>query len=141
MDIIYHSMPTTWKNKMIEQGFNYADSTIKETTQFFETRVKNLEPKEEKKKSFTVTKKSKERKSIKKRKQEDSNWSSEFNSVEYKAIKNICILHEKCSHLTDNWKDLLAMVNKHKQKKEEFQDLQKEQQWTQFTYQNNFKSL
>ena len=29
MDIIYHYMPTTWKNKMIEQGFNYADSTIK----------------------------------------------------------------------------------------------------------------
>ena len=22
MDIIYHSMPITWKNKMIEQGFN-----------------------------------------------------------------------------------------------------------------------
>ena len=29
MDIIYHSKPTTWKNKMIEQGFNYADSTVK----------------------------------------------------------------------------------------------------------------
>ena len=28
MDIIYHSMPSTWKNKMIEQGFNYSDSTI-----------------------------------------------------------------------------------------------------------------
>ena len=25
MDIIYHSMTTTWKNKMIEQGFSYAD--------------------------------------------------------------------------------------------------------------------
>ena len=23
MDIIYHSMPTIWKYKMIEQGFNY----------------------------------------------------------------------------------------------------------------------
>ena len=29
MDIFYHSMPTMRKNKMIEQGFNYADSTIK----------------------------------------------------------------------------------------------------------------
>ena len=29
MDIMYHSMPTTWKYKMIEQSFNYADSTIK----------------------------------------------------------------------------------------------------------------
>ena len=44
MNIIYHSMPTTWKNKIIEQGFDYADSTIKEMTDFFETRVENLEP-------------------------------------------------------------------------------------------------
>ena len=46
-DIIYNSMPTTWKCKMIEQGFNYADSTIKEMTDFFDSRVEKLEPKEE----------------------------------------------------------------------------------------------
>ena len=51
MNTIYHSMPTTRENKMIEKGFNYADSTIKEMTYFFETRVENLEPKEKKKKS------------------------------------------------------------------------------------------
>ena len=51
MNIIYHSMPTMRENKMIEQGCNYADSTIKEMTDFFETKVENLEPKEEKKKS------------------------------------------------------------------------------------------
>ena len=50
-------MPTTWKKKMIEQGFNYADSTIKEMTDFFETRVENLEPKEDKKKSSAAAKK------------------------------------------------------------------------------------
>ena len=33
---------------MIEQGFNYADSTSKEMSDFFEIRVENLEPKEEK---------------------------------------------------------------------------------------------
>ena len=49
MDIIYHSMPTTWKNKMIEQGFKYVDSTIKEMTDFFENGVENLKPKEDKK--------------------------------------------------------------------------------------------
>ena len=43
MDIVYHSMHTTLKNKMIEQGLNYADSD------FFETRVENLEPKEDRK--------------------------------------------------------------------------------------------
>ena len=46
MDIIYHSMPTTWKNKMIKQGVNYADSTVNEMIDFFETRVEILEPKE-----------------------------------------------------------------------------------------------
>ena len=73
MNIIYHSMPTTWKNKMIEQGFNYADSTIKEMTDFFETRVENLEPKEDRKKSSVASKKNK--KSTKKRKREDFNSS------------------------------------------------------------------
>ena len=34
---------------MIEQGFNYTDSTIKVMTDFFETRVQNLEPKEDRK--------------------------------------------------------------------------------------------
>ena len=48
MDIIYHPMPTMWKNKMIEQGFNYADFAIKEMTDFFETKVENLKIKEEK---------------------------------------------------------------------------------------------
>ena len=49
MDTIYHSMPTKWKNKIFDQGFYHADSTIKEMTDFFETRVEKLEPKEEKK--------------------------------------------------------------------------------------------
>ena len=61
MDIIYHSMPTTWKNKMIEQGFNYADSAINEMTDIFKTRVENLEAKEEKKKSSAAAKKSKKK--------------------------------------------------------------------------------
>ena len=43
---------------MIEQSFNYADSTIKGMTDFFETRVENLEPKKEKKKSSAGAKKS-----------------------------------------------------------------------------------
>ena len=58
---------------MIEQGFNYVDSTIKEMTDFFETRVESLMSKEEKKKSLAAAKKS--LKKIKKRKSEDSNSS------------------------------------------------------------------
>ena len=41
---------------MIKQGFNYADSTIKEMTDFFETRLENLVLKGEKKKSSAATK-------------------------------------------------------------------------------------
>ena len=63
MDIIYYSMSATWKNNMIEQNFNYAYSTVKEMTDFFETRVESLKPKEEKKKSSTATKKTKDRNS------------------------------------------------------------------------------
>ena len=57
MEVLYHSMPSTWKNKMIGQGFIYANSTAKEMSHFFETRVENLEPKEEKKKSSAAAKK------------------------------------------------------------------------------------
>ena len=46
IDIICHSMPITYENKMIKQGFNYADSTAKKMADFFETRVEKLEPKE-----------------------------------------------------------------------------------------------
>ena len=53
---------------MIEQDFNYADSTIKELTDLFETRVENLEPKEGRKISSVSIEKSK--KSYKKRKKE-----------------------------------------------------------------------
>ena len=41
---------------MIEQGFNYADSPIKKKTDILKTRVENLEPEEEKKKSSTAAK-------------------------------------------------------------------------------------
>ena len=46
MDIIYHFMPTKWKNKMIEQGFNYAESRVKGWTDFFKTRVDKLKLRE-----------------------------------------------------------------------------------------------
>ena len=104
MDIIYHSMPTTWKNKMIEQGFNCEDSTLKEMTDFFETRVGNLDSNEEKKKSLAAAKKSK----AKKRKRKDSGSSvvesSEESTEAHRPSKNYCILHGKCSHSTDSCK-------------------------------------
>ena len=73
---------------MIEQGFNYADSTIKEMTDLCETRVEYLEPKQEKKR---------------------------INQPKLAVqTRNTIYLHDECSHSTTSCKDLCAMVNKHK---------------------------
>ena len=118
VDIIYHSMPTMWKDKMIEQGFNYADSTIKEMSDFSETRVEHLEPKEENKIYCSCQENPQK---VKKRKREDNGSivveSSEESAKAYCPSKKYCILHSKCSHTTDRCKDLHAMVNTRKQKK------------------------
>ena len=44
MESINHSIPTTWKNKMIEQGFKYADSTIKKQLISFKLGLKTWSP-------------------------------------------------------------------------------------------------
>ena len=59
---------------MIQQCLNYADSTIKEMTDFFENRVENLETKQINKKS------------LKKRRQKDSD-SSVVKSSEDSSVK------------------------------------------------------
>ena len=51
MDITYHSIHITWKNKMIEQVFKYLDPIVKEMNTFIETRKEILELNEDKKKS------------------------------------------------------------------------------------------
>ena len=84
-------MPTTSKSKMVEHGFNYTDSTIKEMTDFFETGVENLEPKEEKKKSSAAAKKS-NKKSATKRKREDSD-SSVIESSGESTVKHQEVLY------------------------------------------------
>ena len=91
----------------MEKQDDCADSTMKEMTDFFETRVENLEPKEDKRKSSAAAEKLK--KSYKKRKREDSDSSvieSSEESIEARRPNNnYCILHRKCSHSTDNTKN------------------------------------
>ena len=86
-------------------------------TDFFETGVENLEPREDRKKSSAVSKK----KALKKRKREESDSSvvesSEESTKACRPTRKYCILQGKCSHSTDNCNDLRAMVNKHKQRK------------------------
>ena len=112
---------------MIKEGFNYTASTIEEMSDFFETRVENLKPKEEKNKSSSAAEKS--LKKAKKRKIEDPDFSvvesSEESTKACSTSKKHYILHGKCSHSMDSYKDLHAMVNKRRRK---LQKLHKEQQ-------------
>ena len=68
-------------------------------TDFFETRVENLEPKEEKKKSSAAAKKSKDMEFTMKWERADSNSgaveSSKVSYVKHKPVKNYCIQHGK----------------------------------------------
>ena len=114
---------------MIEEGFYYANSTIKEMTDFFETRVENLEPKTERQKSFVASKKLKKNSSKKwKRKKADSNSSiiesSEESIQEQGSSRKYFILRGKCNHITDQYKNLHTLVSQHK-KKPKFKSPQK----------------
>ena len=42
-EILYFAMPNTWRKKIIKQGYNYLDKSIQEISDFFKTRVENLE--------------------------------------------------------------------------------------------------
>ena len=111
-------MPTMWKNKMIEK-VSIMQILPSKKNDFIETRVENLEPKEDKKISSAVAKKSK--KFIKKTKWKDSDSSVVESSKESteacRPSKKYCVLHGKYSYSTDSFKDLRVVVNKHKQKK------------------------
>ena len=89
MDIIYHTMPSTWKNNIIEQGFNYVSSTVKEMTDFFETREENL-TREESSASFN---KNKDKEGYKKRKRADTT-SNVVESSKESLMKHRSIMKE-----------------------------------------------
>ena len=105
-------------------------------TDLIVTRVENLKPKEEKKNSSAATKKF--LKKAKKRKRKDSNSSvvkySKESTRGHHLIKKYCISHGKGSHSTDSFKDLGAMVNKHKQIRRKYIELWKEQQRAKCSY-------
>ena len=86
---MHQSMAIIKKEKMIEQGFKNADFTVKEITGYFETRVKVLKPKEDNKKPSVFRKKGK--KSDKKRKQDDSNSSVLWFSLESHIVNKIVV--------------------------------------------------
>ena len=88
-----------------------------------ETRVKYLEPREEKMKSSTAHKKNKDKSSLKKKNLDDSNSSivesSEESTLDRWTIMKYYILHKKCIHNTYKYIDLFSLISKNKQKNEE----------------------
>ena len=72
-EILYHAMPNMWKKKKVEQGHNYLDGSIQNMTEFFETRIENLERFDSKKNSRNQD--NKPNKSTKKRKHIENNVS------------------------------------------------------------------
>ena len=42
-EIFYHTLPNTWKKKMVEQGYDYLDGPVYAIVEFFGTRIENLE--------------------------------------------------------------------------------------------------
>ena len=71
------------ENKMIEQALNYADSTVKEMTDFFETRVENLEHEVDKNKSSSSKIKAKKTNNSRNRKEQTP------TQVLYSQVKNL----------------------------------------------------
>ena len=85
-------------------------------TDYFETRVENLDPKEEKQKPSVISKKLKKSFSTKKkRKRADSDpsvvESSEEFITEHRSFKKNCVLHGKCNHSVDQCKNLRTLVS------------------------------
>ena len=58
------------KTRRLNNDFNYTDANVKEMTDFFETRVENLEPKENNRKSSAAAKKGKRNKTSRNRKEQ-----------------------------------------------------------------------
>ena len=112
MDIIYSiPCPPRGKTRINEEGFNYADSTIKEMTDFFETREEKLEPKEKEKNLLQLPRNLRIRSPPRKKNEKTSTPLSKKYFVEHRTMKRYCNFHRKCSHSKDKSMDLRAMKN------------------------------
>ena len=114
---------------MIEQGFKNADSTIKEMTDLIETRTENLEPKEEMKKSLAAAKNS-----PRKPKRGEGKTPAQMVLSPARNQLKLAVQATKYYILAVNEVILWTVANisllwstSTSRKKEEFQDLQKEQ--------------
>ena len=108
---------------MVEQGYNYLDGCIQNMTEFYETRVENLERFDSKKDSN----KDKKNKANKKRKHSNNNVSDAKKFQETESGKKYCHYHGTCGHSTLKCTLVKSLVEKEKLKK---QRSSKERQYT-----------
>ena len=114
-EILYHTMPNMWKKKMVEQGYNYIDGSIQNMTEFFETRIANLERFDSKKDS---NKEKINNKANKKGKHSNNNVSDRKNSQGTETGKKYCQYQCTCGHSTNECTLVKPLVHKEKMKKQ-----------------------
>ena len=108
---------------MIEQGYNYLDSSIQHMIVCFETRIENLERFDNKKDS----KNNQHNKSNKRRKYSNNNVSDEKSSKGTETGKKYCQYHGTCRHSTNECTLVKTLVQKEQKKK---QKASKERKYT-----------
>ena len=98
---------------MVEQWYNYINGSIQHMTDFFETRIENLERIDSKKDS----KKNQHKKFNKKRKHSNNNVSDGKTSQGTESGKKYCQYHGMCGHSINKYMLVKILVQKEKQKR------------------------
>ena len=113
-DILFHGIPKSWQQHMLRQGFSYQEEQITSFISFCE-RLEALEtPIPKKKKSGT---KSTQKASKKRKVTFESNDSDDDDDDDDSDGPKYCKLHGKCSHTTDQCKDIKQMVKAEKERR------------------------
>ena len=113
-DILFHGIPKSWQQHMLRQGFSYQEERIADFISFCE-RLEALEtPIPKKKRSGT---KSTQKASKKRKVTFESSDSDDDDDDDDSEGPKYCKLHGKCSHTTDQCKDIKQMVKAEKERR------------------------
>ena len=112
-DLLFHGMPKSWQNKMVTQGFVYQDRSIPEFVSFCE----RMESIEEPSATSSSTKSTNKKKSSKKRKVRFESSDEDSDDEDSDSGPKYCKLHGKCSHTTDQCKDIKQLVKDEKDRR------------------------
>ena len=114
-DILFHGIPKSWQQHMIKQGFSYQEEAVTAFISFCE-RLEAIETPIPKKKSAST--KSTHKSSKKKRKAVSfESDDSDDDDDDSNDGPKYCKLHGKCSHTTDQCKDIKQLVKAEKERR------------------------